>query len=94
MVLPERCGFAMADALRGTRLAVVAVADNAWQPAELVELAVIHLDDGAVVRGPLVWTVRPEHLPAPQTAHRFGVPYGRVAQGPTGPTSPNTSPRY
>ena len=74
--------MAEADPLRGTRLAVVSVADNAWQPAELVELAVIHVDDGAIVRGPLVWTVRPEHLPAPQTAQRLGVPLSRVTQGP------------
>ncbi len=72
----------MPDALTGTRLAVVAVADNNWRPAELVELAVVHIDDGAVVRGPLVWTVRPEHMPAPQAAKRVGVPFGRVAQGP------------
>ena len=41
----------MADgsALAGARLAVVGMADNAWQPAEIVELAVIHIDETRAV---------------------------------------------
>lgn len=72
----------MAEPLAGIRLAAVAVADNGWHPPEIVELAVVHVDDGAIRRGPLVWTVCPERMPHPATADRHGVPVQRVRSAP------------
>lgn len=62
-----------ADPLAGTRLAVLGVADNGRRPAELTEVAVVHIDDGTVVRGPLTWRVRPNDTPTRQAVKDFGL---------------------
>jgi DNA polymerase III epsilon subunit-like protein len=64
---------AAGDPLAGTRLAVLGVADNGRRPAELTEVAVVHLDDGTVVRGPLTWRVRPNDTPTRQAVKDFGL---------------------
>src|SRR5262249_38830391 len=35
-----------------------------------------------MVRGPLVWTVRPERMPQPWAVQLFGVPFDRVEHAP------------
>lgn len=71
-----------AHPLAGVRLAVVAVADNMLHPAELVELAVVHVDGGRIVRGPLVWTVQPERFPQPWATYPLRVSPTRVVAAP------------
>lgn len=64
----------VSDPLAGTRLAVLAVADNGRRPPELTEVAVVHLDDGILVRGPLTWRVQPnDTTPTRQAVKDFGL---------------------
>jgi hypothetical protein len=62
-----------ANPLAAVRFAVLGVTDNGRRPAELTEVAVIHIDQAAVLRGPLVWRAQPNAMPTRGAVAAFGL---------------------
>ena len=62
-----------ADSLAALRFAVLGVADNGRRPAELTEVAVIHIEGAAVLRGPLVWRIQPHQMPTRRAIAAYGL---------------------
>jgi exodeoxyribonuclease X len=71
-----------AGPLGGARFAVLGVAHNGRHPPELTEVAVVHVEGGELVRGPLVWRLQPGAMPTRRAVNDFGVRRAELLAAP------------